>query len=106
MPGKVEGYLNNFASVSAARFNNLNRERDSISQQVPFAVINLARKDGEQQSMKLFPLYGKPFLDPKTNQTIQPTKVTAYYGLTQDNDFVIMKEEVLGKVLWAYEYFF
>ncbi|MEZ4985465.1 MAG: hypothetical protein R2795_10575 [Saprospiraceae bacterium] len=105
-PGSLDAFRGNFESVIAAGFNNENREKTAILQQVPFAVITLEDTDQQRVSVTLFPIYPKPFTDPKTGVTIQPEEVTSYYAYTQDDDFMIVQDQVIGKVLWAYDFFF
>jgi len=105
-PSRVQAYRNNFEKIIASGFNNLNRERDEITQQIPFAIITVDTKNEDTQSLQLFPIFGKPFVDPKTGTTTQPTEVTGYYGLTHANDFMILQNPMVSKILWAYDFFY
>ena len=105
-PGKVEAYAACFEKILAASFDNEFRDRDSIAKQLPFAIISLTDKAGQTASAKLFPIYPEAVLDVKTWTTTQPEGVTAYYALTQNNDFIILQNEVIGKLLWAYSFFY
>jgi hypothetical protein len=105
-PGRLEAYRNNFDKIIASAFNNLNIEREQITQQIPFVIFTVETNDGAPQSLQLFPIYSQPFVDPKTGVTTQPTEVTAYHGLTHTNDLMIMQNPMVGKILWAYDFFY
>lgn len=105
-PGSLEAYRNNFVNIIASGYNNLNSKRNEITQQIPFATIVVTTKDGETKSLQLFPIYSDPFVDPKTGVTIQPTEVTAYNGLTHRDDFMILQNPMVSKILWAYDFFY
>lgn len=106
LPGKLEAYRNNFEKIISSGFNNLNRDREEITQQIPFAIITVETKEGTPQSLQLFPIYDRPFVDPKTGVTTQPTDVTAYHGLTHTNDLMMMQSPMVSKILWAYDFFY
>lgn len=103
---KAEAYRMNFEKIISSGYNNMNREREEITQQIPFVIFTVETKDGAPQSLQLFPIYDKPFVDPKTGVTTQPTEVTAYHGLTHANDLMIMQNPMVGKILWAYDFFY
>ena len=105
-PGRLEAYRNNFEKIISSGYNNLNSEREQIIQQIPFVIITVETKEGPPQSLQLFPIYDKPFVDPKTGVVIQPTEVTAYHGLTHTNDLMIMQNPMVSKILWAYDFFY
>jgi hypothetical protein len=105
-PGKVEAFLDNFSSIIAVGFNNLNREREKIVQQVPFAIITLKEKNGKTYSVTLFPQDVNTLLDPKTGVSTTVSETTGFFALTQDNDFMVMQNVVLRRILWGYEFFF
>lgn len=104
--GRLQAYRNNFAEIIASGYNNLSRDRGTITQQIPFAKITVTTKNGETQSLELYPIYGQPFEDPKTGITIQPTEVSAYNGLTHRDDFMILQNAMVAKILWAYSFFY
>lgn len=105
-PARVETFLGNFRSIIAVGYNNLNRDREAIIQQVPFAIINLKEKNGETYSVTLYPQDRGQMYDPKTGVTKTVEETTGFYALTQDNDFMIMQNVVLRNILWGYEFFF
>lgn len=105
-PGAVEAYLDKFSRVDAASFNNLNRDREAISQQVPFAIVSVKENDGTAYSIKLFPMNVDDAYDPKTGTTTVIDETTAFYALTENNDFMITQNVVLRKILWGYEFFY
>lgn len=105
-PGTLDAYRNNFEKIISSGYNNLNSKRDEITQQIPFATISVTTKSGEIQSLQLFPIYNDPFVDPKTGVTIQPTEVSAYNGLTHRDDFMILQNPMVSKILWAYDFFY
>lgn len=104
--GSVEAFAHNFEKIVAARFNNRNKDRDSIEQQIPFAIINLEEKDGDRFSVKLFSEFEKPFYDDKIGAYIQPEGISSYFGLTGTNDFMNIQNDIISKILWGYEFFY
>lgn len=105
-PGRMDAYRHLFSAVQAVKFNNLNREREEIVQRIPFAIVRATDKAGKAYELKLWPDHAQSSIDPKTGQVINPTEVTSFYALTQDNDFLVMQNTVLNKFLWGYEFFF
>lgn len=104
--GRVDAFIHNFASLVASSFDNFNDDFESITSQVPFAVITVEKKDGSVQSLQLFPIYPETGIDAKTGTVLEPTDVYSYHGLTQDNDLMIMQNQMIKKVLWAYDHFY
>lgn len=102
----ADAYRGNFERIVAASFNNQYRDKATISKQIPFAVITLEEKSGKRQSLRLFPIYPEAFTDPKTGVTLQPEEITGYFALTESGDFMMMQNQVIAKILWAYDYFF
>ncbi|MEM1215997.1 MAG: DUF4340 domain-containing protein [Bacteroidota bacterium] len=105
-PGRVDAYRYLFESVQVVKFNNFNREREEISQRIPFAIVRLTDTQGKEYSLKLWPDHAEASVDPKTGVVINPKEVTSFYALNQDNDFLVMQNRVLNKFLWSYDFFF
>lgn len=104
--GMVERFLNGFSNIQAVNYANRQTGRDSIEQLVPFVVIKLTEKDGDEYSLKLFPRYKEALMDPKTGVVTAPQEVESYFGLLGTNDFMTVQDGVIRKVLWSYEFFF
>lgn len=104
--GIGEAYLVNFGRVQLTNFANRNDNRDSITQQIPFARITLTTTDDEVQSAALYPIYRDTYTDAKTGNQIVPNSVQAYYAETGTGDFVLVQDAVFRKILWGYDFFF
>lgn len=104
--GAITSFTHVFEGIFAARFNNYNKDRDSIEQQIPFAIINLEEKDGDRFSLRLFPENQKPFYDSKSGNFIQPEGIDSYFGLTGNDDFMNIQNSIISKILWGYDFFY
>lgn len=92
--GSAERYLEGFRSLGAEAFENENPKRDSIRQLVPFSIITLKNKEGNERIVKLFPLFGTS------------DQVERYLADVNTGDFMLVQHLVFGKILWGYEFFF
>jgi hypothetical protein len=99
--GRVEAYLTGFERIMAEAYQNDLSYRDSILQQIPFSVITLRKTDGTEKVVSLFPLdsrdaYGQ----------LKTEEIERYFLDVNQQDFMLMQHRIIGKLLWAYEYFF
>lgn len=102
--GLVEGYLVNFQSVGAEAFETKNAKKDSVIQTIPFSIITLRKTDGEEQQVKLFPIYQDiPTANPNA---IAGSYVERYFAEVDEEEFMLVQHRVFEKVLWGYEFFF
>lgn len=101
----VEAYLTGFTKGGAEYIDNANTKRDSIQQQVPFAIVKYGLVNGEQKEIKLFALtdiLSKGESIPKLEMLV---KIERYYGQCSWGDFLLLQQRVIGKWLRPYEYF-
>ncbi|MEL6941387.1 MAG: DUF4340 domain-containing protein [Bacteroidota bacterium] len=102
--GSVEGYLVNFKSIGAEAFETDNPRRDSVTQTIPFGIITLKKVNGEEQKIKLFPIYNDVEDATKSNEVV--TYVERYFAEVNEEDFMLVQHRVFEKVLWGYNFFF
>ncbi len=103
-PGKVEAYLEGFKSLGAEAFENQNPRRDSILQLVPFSIISLTDKAGNEIVVKLYPIF--PKVNPGATQLPGADAVERYFLDWNSEDFMLIQHRVFSKILWGYEFFF
>jgi len=103
-PRTVDTYLEQFATIGAEAFRNDYQFQDSIRAMVPFCVFQVELNAGEQQQIRLFPIYPEQN-GPITNYSTAP-QVERYFVDINGSDFVLAQHRVIQKVLRGYEYFF
>ena len=104
---RVEAYLRNYKSIIAEAFANEVDGKDSITQMLPFAIFKIEDVRGKRKEVKLYPIIptnkqGFQALDNQGN-AVPPEK---YFTIIDNKDAMITQELLMGKVLWAYDYFF
>lgn len=55
--GRVDGFLVNFETLMAESFDNDYSKKDSIRKMVPFSVVYIKNKDGEERKAAFYPTY-------------------------------------------------
>ncbi len=105
-PDAEEAYLNRFRKVIAVGFANSSYDRDSVLQKIPFSIITLTEKGGDVTTVKLFPQYADPIIDVKTGDVRYEETVQTYYALLNEEDFLVLQNTNIDKVLWGYSFFF
>ncbi|MEL6720357.1 MAG: DUF4340 domain-containing protein, partial [Bacteroidota bacterium] len=90
--GSVEGYLVNFKSIGAEAFETDNPRRDSVTQTIPFGIITLKKVNGEEQKIKLFPIYNDVEDATKSNEVV--TYVERYFAEVNEEDFMLVQHRV------------
>lgn len=103
---RVDVFTHSFEKIISAGYNNYNKEREAILKTVPFAIINLEQKNGETNKLTLYAKYGEPMVDPKTGIVTEAAQVESYYGYTGNEDFMMVQDQIIEKILWGYEFFF
>lgn len=99
--GRVEAYLSGFDNMIAEGFQNNLSYRDSIQQSMPFSVITLRTNDGTEKVLSLHPLESRNVHGELTTEEIE-----RYFLHYNKKDLMLVQHRIIGKVLWAYEYFF
>lgn len=108
VPSKIEAYLTGFKSVGAEAFEYDHPNKDSISGLVPFSIITLTTVQGNTQRVNLYPIYPPRiynFNDPKS-PNLPASQVERFFGLTHDNELMLLQNRVFQKLLWSYDGFF
>ena len=104
--GQVEKFLRGFDRLIAEAFENKNTKRDSITQQLPFCVLQLETTTGQTKELRLHPILK---YDTEGNLLLRKDGrllVERYYANVNNADLMLIQDRVFGKVLWAYELFF
>ncbi len=108
--GLVRTYLDGFRWIAAEAFETTNPLRDSILQLVPFSTITLKRTDGQEKTVRLFPIFlENEVLDPKYGLRTTTPNVPAerfFADVQHSGDFMLVQQRVFGKLLWAYPFFY
>lgn len=106
--GLVEGFLMGFSKQIAEGFENKNPKRDSIIANVPFAIISMKNKSGEQKTVNLHPIVTKN----RSGETLynssgkEQIMIERYFANCSNGDFFLVQHQAFEKLLWAYQGFF
>lgn len=100
--GSAENYLTGFQRVIAEAFENQNPLRDTITQRVPFCVIELRTSDGNARKFTFHPV------TERNSPTNAPIPVIESYlvDIEPDGDFVLLQHNLVKQILRPYEHFF
>ena len=103
--GVAEAYLHAFEKIGCEAFENGHVLKDSISQLIPYATLTLEKKDGKTKWIKLYPINedtGKVDLSPEYLGSGKPFR---YFGVFNDEDFVLIQQLTIGNALKTYQWF-
>ena len=105
--GQAERYLKAFEKIGAEAFENENPRKDSIVEQVPFAVISLESSTGSSQQVFLFPIQPAYLeVDAQTGEPIpSANSIERYFAYNYPSDLYLVQHRVFQKILMGYEYF-
>ncbi|MGA1544013.1 MAG: DUF4340 domain-containing protein [Saprospiraceae bacterium] len=105
--GLVERYLKAFEKMGAEAFENNNPRKDSIIEQIPFALINLESTIGKSQQVSLFPIQPAFIqVDAETGEPIpSANNIERYFAFNLPNDLYLIQHRVFQKILLGYDYF-
>lgn len=103
--GAVESYLVGYENLQSEAFENLYKDRDSISSLVPFCTVTVRHGDGSERVAKLHPIFKLQEYDEETKKYIESPEAERYY-VDCEGDFMMAQHLVLKKILWPYESFF
>ncbi len=106
--GSAEAYLIGFEQFFAENYINHHKDRDSISQLVPFAIVTVKDETGEEQTARFHPLYpldndGTPLTD---DEVIGNTAVEHYHVNHSKGDYYLVQQRQFGRAFWSYDSFF
>jgi hypothetical protein len=103
--GSAEAFLSGFKSIAAEAFENNNPRRDSILQLVPFSIITVRNKAGQETAVRLFPIF-LDYQDPEAVQLPGSVTVERYFADCSSGNFMLVQNILFSKILWAYDFFF
>jgi hypothetical protein len=105
-PKAVENFLLEFENLVSESFENNNTKRENIESTVPFMVCKIKMKDGENTSLKFYPL--SKFLDqepdPNSRRTLE--LVDRFFMTTNANDFFIVQHRLYKNIMVTYDFFY
>ncbi len=108
--GLAETFLDGFESLVAEAFETKNPKRDSVTQLIPFSIVTVKDKDGNENVVRLHPIYPETemVLNPKTGEWEHDGGgiVERYFADCSSGEFMLTQHRVFKKVLWAYEFFY
>lgn len=100
--GSAENFLFGFKSIVAEALENSSLLRDSLIATQPFTVISLKNKNGEENAVRLYPIYAKD----ETGKPLIGVKPDRYYAYSNKGDFYLVQDGVFRKLFWDYQAFF
>lgn len=106
---RITAFLDGFEQLGAETFRNDHPGQDSIRQLIPFCTIQLKKTNGEEQVVRLFPIFPDNVVyDAKLNQyqVNAPTEVERYFVDINGEDFLLAQHRVIKDILWAYRSFY
>ncbi len=103
---RVRAYLESFTNISSEYIDNNNDGRDTINQKLPFAILSIKTTDGEEKTMKIYPL--NDLIDGNTDirDVENLKKVHRVFAECSWGDFLLIQMRNLKKLLRPYAYFF
>ena len=108
--GMIEAFLIGFENLQAESFENDSPIRDSISQQLPFSIITVKRKDGTEKTVRLHAFeFGKiNDANPKEKNPFGKNQMTIerYLADLSTGDFMLTQHRLFKKILWGYDFFY
>lgn len=102
---KMKAYFEAYDLLEAEYIENLNPKRESVSKMVPFAAIEITRKDGSAKSMKLFPIKDLLYENKSTVEIEQQKYISRYFLDSSSGDFFLVQQRLVGKFLRGYRFF-
>ncbi|MCU0347816.1 MAG: DUF4340 domain-containing protein [Saprospiraceae bacterium] len=100
--GKVEGFLMGFEALKAESFENTYAKKDSIRQMIPFSIVSVTDKKGEQRKAAFYPTFR---LDKYTGER-RSDIVERYFADVSTGDWMLTQHGVFKKIFWSYDAFF
>lgn len=99
--GVPEAYLLQFESLVSEGFENTNIVKDSVRALVPFVIMTVKNKDGEETKARFWPV--EVDQDPVTGRTF----IVRYFTDLNDGAlFMLTQHQVFGPVFRGYPFFF
>ncbi len=104
--GMVQAFLMGFSKQIAEGFENKNPKRDSITANIPFAIISMTNKLGESKTVRLHPLVTVNRLGEKLKDGEEQILIERYFAHCSNGDFMLVQHQAFEKLFWAYQGFF
>ncbi len=105
-PKAIENFLLEFENLVSESYENNNNKRENIESTVPFMICKIKMKDGENKSLKFYPL--SKFLDqepdPNSRRTLE--LVDRFFMTTNDKDFFIVQHRLYKNIMVTYNFFY
>ncbi len=106
--GLGEKFFNDFNRLIAEGYQNEKKDKEAIMSMVPFAIVTVKNKKGEETSVRFHPTGG---VDAKDNVIFNPetgskSDIGRYNVYRSNGDFLLVQQRVFGKIFWQYESFF
>ncbi len=102
--GSVQKYLLGFRRLEAEAIRNGSEQEAGITKQLPFAIVNLTRKDGSKKEVRFYPIVSTFEESPGAGGA--GAAPTEKYFATLNDDFLLVQQNVFGKIFQAYTSFF
>lgn len=100
--GTPEAYLLGFERVVAESFLSDAPQKDSVRALVPFSIVTIKDMEGKEKQLKLF-----PYTSYDRNGDVRTKNENfRYYADCSNGDFMLVQHPVIGKLLWAYSFFY
>ena len=100
--GSGEQFLEGFEGIIIEAFENDNPLRDSITQRIPFSIITLKTKSGEDLTLRMHPaISSNRFLE-----TGPPVYEHYLVEASPSNDFMLVQDRIVSRIHWGYDFFF
>ncbi|MCB9283968.1 MAG: DUF4340 domain-containing protein [Lewinellaceae bacterium] len=100
--GSAENYLEGFRGIVAEAYENDNPLRDTITQRLPFSIITVRTKSGEEEVVRLHPAISR-----NAYMEEGPPAFEHYLAeVSPNNDFMLVQDRVVTRILWGYDFFF
>lgn len=102
----IENYLLSFRSLNCETHEHNNKNRDKITERIPFCVYDMTLMNGETLSFKFWPL--KDYLDLETNtKALDDLKlIERFFVETGDGKFYIVQYRNFKGLMVGYDFFF
>lgn len=104
--GKVAVFLEGFDNLGAEAFENVNPRQDSVRQLIPFSIINVENRQGQEREVRLFPIHPQQAVEYSTGRLVGPDMVERYFADLSTGDFMLVQNRVVKRILWGYDFFF
>ena len=103
--GTAQQFLQNFDRLIGENFVNELAGKDSIRQQLPFAIVTVEERSGKKKEVRLFPIFkrnrqGEYILDANGQPFAEK-----YFADVNGADFMLTQHRLMRKILWTYEGF-